>query len=243
MPLRVVADAPASAAWNMAVDSALLATPQPPVLRFYTFDPAAVSLGYFQRVDDFADLPPDTAIVRRPTGGGAIHHQFELTFALVADAKNLPRDVAASYCELHTAIARALAAIGVSAHVQDDGGEPSARPSDRWCFAQPVRHDLVTERGKLCGSAQRRSRAERERVLHHGSLVLQRPQLTPFVGAIADQVPVDDAVVASLRRHIATEIGRALRLEPQSAHLDDTVVQLAERLRKRFEAPAYLRRR
>src|SRR5690606_25770546 len=156
-------------AWNMAADEALLQLGEAPALRLYGWRPHAVSLGYFQRFADFADLPATTPIVRRLTGGGAIHHGDELTFALVADADVLGSDIPASYRLVHDAAIAALAACGIDSHRQSQGDGLAARPTERWCFAEPGRDDVVTERGKLLGSAQRRIRQPRARVLHHGS--------------------------------------------------------------------------
>ena len=79
----------------MAVDSALLATATAPTLRLYAWQPHAVSLGYFQALSDFGDLPPGTPVVRRTTGGGAIFHGDELTYSLALDAIALPSGLAA----------------------------------------------------------------------------------------------------------------------------------------------------
>ena len=117
--LRVLVDAPAEAAWNMAVDGALLELAEGPTLRIYGWQPHAVSLGYFQKIADFADLPKGTSIVRRTTGGGAIHHGDELTFSLALPASLLPSDIAESYAVLHDAIVRALAAIAPVVGVGD----------------------------------------------------------------------------------------------------------------------------
>src|SRR6188768_1525357 len=115
----------------MAVDEALLALAALPTLRLYRWWPHAVSLGWFQRAEDFADLPPGTPIVRRLTGGGAIHHGDELTFSLAIDARWLPRDVAASYRLLHLAAVDALHRAGVDSHLVASGELPGARPGQR----------------------------------------------------------------------------------------------------------------
>ncbi|MFN6195803.1 MAG: lipoyl protein ligase domain-containing protein, partial [Planctomycetota bacterium] len=108
-------EGPQPAAWNMAVDEALLRLARTPTLRLYSWQPHAVSLGWFQRRADFADLPPGTVVVRRLTGGGAIHHGDELTFSLAAAPGLLPGDIAASYALLHDAALAALRAVGVAA--------------------------------------------------------------------------------------------------------------------------------
>ena len=73
----------------MAVDGALLALAEGPTLRLYGWRPHAVSLGYFQSLADFEQLPSDTPLVRRSTGGGAIHHGDELTYSLALGAAPL----------------------------------------------------------------------------------------------------------------------------------------------------------
>ena len=242
--LRVLRDGPLPAAWNMAVDEALLLAARGPTLRLYGWRPHAVSLGWFQRIADFADLPADTVVVRRLTGGGAIHHGDELTFTLAADADLLPRDVAASYALLHDAALAALASIGVAAARCTAGGAATARPRERWCFAEPGDGDLVTPRGKLLGSAQRRVRTPTPRLLHHGSLVLTRPALTPFVAAVADDAALDAALRARLGDALATGLGQALGLAPAPGELTDDERALAGRLaRERYADPAFTRMR
>lgn len=240
----MIVDGPGDAAWNMAVDAALLELASTPTLRLYGWSPHAVSLGWFQRFDDFADLPPDAVVVRRQTGGGAIHHGDELTFSLALDAALLPGVVAQSYVLLHDAVVRALAAVGVTCRRAGTGHPAAARPGNRWCFAEPTPEDLVTARGKLLGSAQRRLRGERPRVLHHGSLVLERPALTPFVAAVADQQPVTAALRAQLADAIVTELAEVLGLAHVVGSLDADERALASTLQREVFASAdHLRRR
>ncbi|MCU0866402.1 MAG: hypothetical protein MUC36_21680 [Planctomycetes bacterium] len=238
--LRVLIDPPGDAAWNMGVDEALLQVGGPPTLRLYGWSPHAVSLGWFQRLADFADLPQGTAVVRRLTGGGAIHHGDELTFALVLDADHLPRDVAASYALVHDALIAALAAVGVDSRRLAAGKAPAARPEDRWCFAIPGRDDLVTAAGKLLGSAQRRVSRPRPRVLHHGSLVLQRPALTPFVAAVDDHGTLDADRRQRLQSAVIAELAAVLELTPHPGSLDADERALAAQLAtQRYGNPSF----
>lgn len=242
--LRVLRDEPAPAAWNMAVDDALLQRATVPTLRLYGWWPHAVSLGWFQRLAEFADLPPGTPIVRRRTGGGAIHHGDEVTFALALPAELLPRDVAASYVLLHDAVVLALADIGIACERLDAGHAPTPRPIARWCFAEPGRDDLVTTRGKLLGSAQRRVHTPSPRVLHHGSLVLTTPSLTPFVAAVADAQPIDSSLRARLGDRLVHHFARVLALEPHDGSLTSDETALARQLQRDvYERDADLRRR
>lgn len=244
MTLRVLRDGLQPAAWNMAADEALLQCGGPPTLRLYGWRPHAVSLGWFQRHADFADLPPGIDVVRRSTGGGAICHGEELTFALALDDRLLPRDVAASYALLHDAIRSALAGVGVPCERLAAGHAPGARPRQRWCFAEPGAGDLVTARGKLLGSAQRRVRIPTPRVLHHGSLVLRRPPLTPFVAAVADDVEPDAALQQRLADGVVAALAAALGLGAAAGDYDAAERAMAATLAaQRHGDPANVRSR
>ena len=94
---RLLLDGPGAGSWNMAVDEALLRSAQrgaAPTLRFYSWDGAWLSLG-------FAPSPLDAArraacreagvgIVRRATGGRAVLHGADLTYAVAAPVAALP---------------------------------------------------------------------------------------------------------------------------------------------------------
>lgn len=213
--LLVLDTGPGEPSRNMAFDEALLHGGSGPVLRFYGWLPHAVSLGRFQRDADFSDVAMHTPVVRRATGGGAIHHAHELTYALVVDAGALPADLADSYAVVHDAFVAALAHHGVRCHRKRDGKQAGARPIERWCFAEPGAGDLVDDAGrKLLGSAQRRIRLPRERVLQHGSLVLRPAPHTPFTAAVCHQAD-PDAILGPLQESIATGLARALGLAIQ----------------------------
>lgn len=244
----MLVDEPGEAAQNMAIDGALLELAAAPTLRLYGWQPHAVSLGYFQSVADFQDLPADTAMVRRSTGGGAIHHGDELTFSLVLGATHLPGDIAASYVLLHDAIVRALAHVGVTCRRASGAAAHKARPSDRWCFKTPVDGDLITDRGKLLGSAQRRTRAgeggDRSWVLHHGSLVLRKPSLTPFVAAVSDQVAPTTELRNGLHASLIAELAKVLGLIARPGERTHAENAMASRLRTtRFGNESHLNRR
>jgi len=241
--LRVIRDEPGPAAWNMGADEALLVHAATPTLRLYGWRPHAVSLGWFQRFADFSDVPASVPIVRRPTGGGAIWHGDELTFALAIDAALLPRDVAAGYRLLHDAAVRALAAVGVASERSTAGTPPAARPDVRWCFREAGRDDVVTGHGKLLGSAQRRLTTDRPRLLHHGSLVLERPAGTPFVAAVADATPVTPTLRAALGDGLVAHFAAALGLTPVAGDYTPTERQAAAALAARHADPSHVQRR
>ena len=84
---RLLPSGPGAPAWNQALDEALLrSADRRPLLRLYGWELQALSLGYFQPLEPFVDVArgAGVVIVRRATGGGAIHHADELTFSIVA---------------------------------------------------------------------------------------------------------------------------------------------------------------
>jgi lipoate-protein ligase A len=189
----------------MALDEALLAVGgERAVLRFYTFEPHALSLGYFQGEfetsaaraalaagpDGDHDRGRDTAprCVRRFTGGGAIHHAAELTFSIAAplDHPLYRGTVAASYERVHGLVATALRAFGVDAEARGARVLASERTGTGMCFHQSSSVDLVwpgpAGLAKGVGSAQRRRGG---RVLHHGSIKLWPDALEPGVATLA----------------------------------------------------------
>jgi len=242
--LRRIDEPAIAAAATMARDEALLLAGDTAALRLYSWAPHSVSLGYFQRHCDFLDLGPNVPIVRRLTGGGAIFHGVEVTYALTLPASALPTDVEASYARIHDAVVVALADVGVAAMRLEVGAAPGARPTSRWCFADPGRHDIVDRSGqKLVGSAQRRVRTQHgPRVLHHGSIVVERPDATPFVAAIADQVAA--ICETDLRERLAQRIAAALGMELRPDRLTAEEEALASTLqRDRYDSDAFTRMR
>lgn len=210
---------------NMTLDEAMLSGGPSASLRIYSWRPRGISLGYFQALDDFADLRDRATLVRRSTGGGAIDHSDELTFALTVDAEVLPSDLGASYDLVHGAIREVLASVGVSTERYGRGPGANPRPRSRWCFESPSCHDLMTAEGKILGSAQRRTRGPRPRVLHHGSLVLRKPEFPArHCGAVASAaIDPTPEWTRALGDGIAKAIARALTLpieEPKDLPLD-----------------------
>ena len=169
-------------ATNMAIDEALLRArvsgAAPPTVRFYGWDPPAVSLGYGQPLDDRIDLAAcarlGIGIVRRPTGGSAILHEApdrEVTYSVTAragDAAGLD-EVLATYEVVGAGLAAGLRELGLDAKVVPliRAGRRPASPA--FCFARTGSYEIAVGGKKLVGSAQRRQAGA---VLQHGSLLL-----------------------------------------------------------------------
>jgi len=167
-----------SGAENMAIDEALLLTmaqalnPQP-VLRFYGWSPATLSLGYAQsyhkEVDEKACLAEGIDVIRRPTGGRAVLHQYELTYSVIAPEHDphVSGTVTKSYLRISQALLTGLKAVGVPAEMVACGGLNEASSSA--CFDAPSWYELVVDGRKLVGSAQVRKEGM---LLQHGSILL-----------------------------------------------------------------------
>ena len=189
-----VADGPL----NMASDEVMLhaALDGTASLRFYGWSPPTLSLGYFQpesvRLDDslFAALP----FVRRPSGGGTLVHDQEVTYA-VALPPGAPWQSRATpwLPRMHAVIAAALREFGILTEVFDlsfsgclrggaldtsAGVPPRDRPliESPLCFQHFTPNDLILNGAKIVGSAQRKHRGA---LLQHGAILLRRSTHTP----------------------------------------------------------------
>ncbi len=158
---------------HMCLDEALLEQAQVTTLRLYRWPTATLSLGYFQDHDAVtASLPAPMPVVRRITGGGAIWHHHEITYALIGrlGQDGLPQHPRQLYPLLHGAILKHLHVAG--AHLTENPcqrGDHRFRTDPR-CFASPAPHDLIApDQAKVLGSA---ARTRHDRVLIHGSLKL-----------------------------------------------------------------------
>ncbi len=134
---RLITTWGADPAFNMGLDEALLESAEgPPTLRFYSWRPDTLSLGYFQRFADVPGTEKAGAVVRRITGGGAIHHVRELTFSIAASLEHpLYRGpIADSYVRVHEAIRAALAEVGLGVEfsISARAARIAAEPCDVW---------------------------------------------------------------------------------------------------------------
>jgi lipoate-protein ligase A len=160
---------------NMARDLVLLERAiagEGPFLRVYGWARPTLSLGYFQREEDVAEAGAAARlgvdVVRRFTGGGAILHHRELTYAIALPASHpwASLGVNESYLEITRPLLSLLRSRGVETRYRGEG-TPALKAAN--CFAGSACPDLVADGRKLFGSAQRRRQGA---VLQHGSLLL-----------------------------------------------------------------------
>ena len=168
-----------SGAENMATDEALLdrvLRSRGAFLRLYRWDPPTLSIGRNQPLDAIGQR--NVPIVRRPTGGQAVWHEHEVTYAVAAPIATFG-SLRHAYREIHTRIAMALRSLGIDAVLA--GHRPTVQPSNRptSCFAQPAGGEILVQGRKLVGSAQMR---RGEAFLQHGSILLAGSQHTAGAG-------------------------------------------------------------
>ncbi len=164
---------------NMAIDEAIALAhgrgEVPPTLRFYTWQPATVSIGYFQSMAEEVDLAAVRAggygYVRRTTGGRAIFHHVELTYSVSVREDLLPGTVRETYRVLAGGLLQGLHRLGAPAEMAAGEKDPRSLGGDvnPACFDVPSAHELVVGGRKAIGSAQTRRAGT---ILQHGSILL-----------------------------------------------------------------------
>ena len=179
----------------MAVDEALMETAAADgvaAMRFYQWAEPTLSLGYFQAAADRRLHPPSLAcpLVRRPSGGGAILHDRELTYSLAIPAGHpWAANAERLYMATHEALAAALKSLGIDASPRGKAGQFGNSEADHeippplLCFQRRAVGDLLIGETKIAGSAQRRRRGA---VLQHGSILLAASRFAPELPGIEE---------------------------------------------------------
>ncbi len=190
--LDLIIDSPAPGVENMRRDLELLDACArgeiPGAVRLYGFEPACLSLGRMQPMDDVdlaACARDGVDVVRRPSGGRAVLHDQEVTYSVVCRSTDpvFGGRVLESCARIHGAVAGGLEVLGVHtmprslpADLRRDARE-GASVAD--CFARPAAHELLDEQGrKLVGSAQARRAGA---LLQHGSVLLEPPRAAAYL--------------------------------------------------------------
>ncbi|MFJ7746150.1 biotin/lipoate A/B protein ligase family protein [Peribacillus sp. NPDC097295] len=173
-----------SAAYNMAMDEALLNWQSngeiPPIIRFYGWKPATLSIGYFQKAEAEIDLTEvkrqGLGFVRRPTGGRAVLHEHELTYSVIVPESypGMPNTVTEAYRVISEGILRGFRNLGLAAYFSVPETEQEKAvlksPKSSVCFDAPSWYELVVEGKKVAGSAQTRQKGV---ILQHGAILLE----------------------------------------------------------------------
>ncbi|WP_209123063.1 biotin/lipoate A/B protein ligase family protein [Alkalihalobacillus sp. BA299] len=172
-----------SPAYNMALDEALLNWHSegaiPPTIRFYGWNPATLSIGYFQKVAKEINMDAvkkyGLGFVRRPTGGRGVLHDKELTYSVIVseDYPEMPKTVTEAYRVISQGLLEGFKQLGLDTYfaIPKTQQEKDAlkNPRSAVCFDAPSWYELVVEGRKVAGSAQTRQKGV---ILQHGSIIL-----------------------------------------------------------------------
>jgi lipoate---protein ligase len=145
-------------AMQMAIDEAILISRAknsvPNTLRFYAWNPRAITVGFFQDIDEEVDKAQaekmKVDIVRRYTGGGAVFHDQEITYSIIVSEKDVSDDIVESYRQICAGVINGLREIGLDAQFS------------------PI-NDILINNKKISGNAQTRKMGV---VLQHGTILM-----------------------------------------------------------------------
>lgn len=177
---------------NMAIDWAVLKANSkgkaPPTVRFYTWEPSAISIGYFQSLKEEIDLEMckkyGVDYVRRITGGGAVYHEHELTYSIVIpeDHPQISKNIMESYGRICGAIIKGLDHLGIESRYV------------------PI-NDIVVNGKKISGNAQtRKSRT----VLQHGTVLNDVDVDKMFSLLRVSDEKIKDKLIADVKQRVTS---------------------------------------
>lgn len=188
---RVIPVEERSGASNMALDEAVSESVRAggqPTIRFYSWKPSCVSIGYFQSLEEEVNFPECEArgvdVVRRITGGGAVYHDRfgEITYSVIAPQELFPQGIIDSYKVICGWIIGGLAELGVQAEFK------------------PI-NDIVVGGKKISGNAQTR----RGGVLHqHGTILYDLDVATMFTVLRVTKEKISDKLIAAVEERVTS---------------------------------------
>ena len=177
---------------NMAIDRAVLVSNSrgkvPPTIRFYRWQPSAISIGYFQSLEEEVDLDIcknfGVNYVRRITGGGAVYHDKELTYSIVISESHpkIPKNIMESYRIICGAIVKGLKNLGIeSTYI-------------------PI-NDIITNGKKISGNAQTR---KAKTVLQHGTILIDVNVEEMFFLLRVPTEKIKDKLIADVKERVTS---------------------------------------
>ena len=194
-----VEDAPTQMSMDEAIATLRVNEKTPNTIRLYRWSPSAVSIGYFQSIENEVNLDNcrryGVDVIRRITGGGAVYHDYngEITYSLVAPEKHpkMPRDILSSYQLICGSIVNGLKELGVDAEFK------------------PV-NDIVAGGKKISGNAQTRRHGV---ILQHGTVLVDSDIRRMFEVLKVSDAKISDKLiktveerVTNLRRYTGREV-------------------------------------
>jgi lipoate-protein ligase A len=180
------------AATNMSIDESIMVfvgqDKVPPTIRLYGWSPPAVSIGYFQGLEEEIDLAMcekyGIDYIRRITGGGAVFHEHEVTYSLSIPESSLliPSNVLESYKVICQGIVEGLTELDVKSK-----------------FA-PL-NDIIVDGKKISGSAQtRRNRT----ILQHGTVLINTDVDKMFSILKVPSEKIKDKLISDVKQRVTS---------------------------------------
>jgi len=222
---------------NMAMDEAILFgiinKNDPPAIRVYDWDPPTVSFGYHQKIKEH--ILPDKVkeygfgLVRRPTGGRAVLHYDEVTYAIISRTDGiLAGSVLESYRKIGEVLLATLREIGIDAKMQNS--MPSDKEQKIWvnpCFTSASKYEINYKGKKIIGSAQIR---KGNALLQHGSILLNHNQ-----ELMAELIPTNSNKEKEIIKKLLSKKTIAINdVIAKSMHFNDFVNILKNNFQKHF---------
>jgi len=208
--IRIIRDGARKGAQNMGLDEAVLegviAGTSQPTIRLYGWEPATLSIGYFQSLKSEVDLEAcqrfGVDVLRRSTGGGAVFHQFEVTYSLVAPVGfcGIPEGILPSYQCICQGIICGLKRLGVESQFV------------------PL-NDIIASGKKVSGNAQTRRKGI---ILQHGTILLRVDVDKMFTVLKVPSEKMRDKIVQDVKQRvtgISDVLGREVGFEETSEAL------------------------
>ncbi|MEW6748327.1 MAG: biotin/lipoate A/B protein ligase family protein [Candidatus Micrarchaeota archaeon] len=191
MRWRVIAFSENDAFMNMAIDEAVSESVRaggPPTIRFYGWNPSAVSIGYFQCLNKEADSErcalEGVDIVRRRTGGGAVYHDRmgEVTYSVIGKEELFPKDIIASYKLICGWVMDSLALIEIKSEFK------------------PI-NDILVGGKKISGNAQTRRGGV---LLQHGTILYEVDAERMFSLLKVPDEKIKDKMIATVKERVTS---------------------------------------
>ncbi len=207
---RLIKTIETNGAMQMAIDEAILAfrikNKVPNTLRFFTWNPPCLTIGYFQSLKKEADAKnaekQGVDIVRRYTGGGAVFHDNELTYSLAISEEDVPQDIIASYQRICSAIIKGLELL----HINPE-------------FKQI--NDIIANGKKISGNAQTRKEGF---VLQHGTILIDVDIKKMFSLLKVPDEKIKDKMIKAVEERV-TSLNKELKKEISIDELRDCLIK------------------
>jgi lipoyl(octanoyl) transferase len=267
---RVIKNKAYDGAMNMAIDEAIMIAYKEgkciPTLRFYTWEPYCLTIGYFQSLEKEVDINKckdlNIDCVRRMTGGRAVLHQNELTYSIILGEDNtlMDKSINASYKFISEGISRGLSIEGIEIDELSKGERISREKLSAACFNAHASYEITINNKKVVGSAQHRKEGV---ILQHGSIVIDFDvdnlfeiikTKTPGLKERAKKFTLSKASgieneigkevnIKNLEASLINGFKDIFNVEFEESYLSDYEEQLAKELYKKYTSIEYLNKR